>query len=1417
MHDQKIRRSDGGKAIVALLVIALVTIHSSALAAALQVAATSGQTFTLPDFVHEVWTTRDGLPVNSINDVVQTRDGYIWAATFDGLVRFDGVRFTVYRTGTFEGLPSNRITTLHEARDGTLWLLTEQRHLVRWRDGTFVHIAADHGFEDRLALALLEDGDGVIWVGTDRGFGAIRGDRFEPVAERTITAPVEVLASAAGVLWVGTRGSGTFRYSAAGVEEVLYAGNRLGRINGLYPDADGSVWLLGASALFRYEDGELTRFAWPDSPVYLGPYQALRSPTTGSLWLNSTAGIYRLGPEGPTRILEARGGGGRLQTLTVDSAGRVWFATGSRLYREGLEVYSLETPDVPASHTRIRAHLVDHEGSVWIGTDGSGLHRLKPALFKVYAEEQGIPHRTIYPILQAHSGTMVIGTWGGGLSTLSSDGVVTNHGSLGGPSLILSLFEDATGRLWVGAYNGGVQVCDIRQMRCTRPDYPPLRYAHVYAIHHDQTGRVWIGDGQGIVTNDDAGWTRRDPEAGAPSSPARVFLEAQDGSLWIGTNGEGLFRYQSGRFTRYGVSDGLPSDLIRSLYEDEDGCLWVGTEGRGLARLAPAFWQEGTSPRHVVVYRGSDGLFDDVIHQILEDDFGRLWMSTNRGIFWVSRAELNAFAEGETQRIHSTGYTERDGLRNREANGGFQPAGIKASDGRIWFPTQDGAAVVDPSRLVRNEVTPPVVIEQVITGDRLVAPDSDGFVLEPSERDLQIDYTALSFLAPENVRFRYKLDPFNESWVEAGNRRTAFYTNIPPGEYTFRVIASNNDGVWNAEGAAIALSLTPRFYETTAWYVLLAAVLLVLTLTAVHWRLRSLRLRERRLSLLVDERTHQLRSHEAQLQRQNTQLEAQAQQLERLDRAKSRFFANISHEFRTPLTLTIGPLEDIRSGLHGDPGTETSRRLDVALLNARRMLRLINQILDVAKLESGETRLRARQADLVPFAHKIAVAFVPVAERKRIEFRTELPPHVVTAWFDPDALEKVLANLLSNAFKFTPERGKISFSLEVGPHGGGGRAIIRVSDSGPGIPRAELDHIFERFYQTDEAHPRSMPGTGIGLSLAKELTELHGGEVRVHSHQAAGTTFEVHLPLGRAHLADDQIVVSPDEARKADADWVGALHPERALMKTDVSEPEPDDEPEDVPTVLVVDDNADIRAYVRSHLERRYRVREAADGRQGLALARSLIPDLVISDVMMPDMDGKTLCRALRSSPDTDFVPVILLTARAATEDRVAGLDEGADDYIVKPFDEKVLMARVANLIASRKLLRERFAAGRIELRAASENLTAADAAYLETVRQTIETNLSDGDFGVAELARAVAQDRSHLYRRLRELVGESPRELIRRVRLERAAHLLEGEACSIAEVAYSTGFNSVSYFCKCFKEAYELTPSAYRDAVPHA
>lgn len=729
-------------------------------------------------FVHESWTVRDGLPLNSIQALLQSRDGYIWIATLDGLVRFDGVRFTVFKTSNSPGLPSNRVISLVEDRDGSLWMRTETADLVRFRDGRFARFGAERGFAGRLYGVSL-DTEGAVWIRMVDGLGRIDGERFIPVAEEAIRGTVWGLVRRRdGSVWVSTGPTGFFRIEGGRTERIV-TGTALDStlIIGMAEDSAGVLWLMTGGGVWAEVDGGPRQ---PGAARPGGGVRAAFQPQPGTRL--ALAGIDAHPIEGYPAPLPLTG----WVRGAVDADGALWYTHGSRLYRQGALAWDLgrvlgRTGEV----VEITALAIDQEGSIWLGTFNAGLHRLKPALFTMFSEPEGLASTRVSTVYEDRSGAIWAGTWGG-LSRIDGHGRVETWTTLAGRRAVFSLFSDRPDRLWVGTMVGLLS-CSLPAVDCRSVDAPAAPKSRIYALHGDTRGRLWVGTESSVARFEDDLWTTLDAKPG--TAPVRAFAETADGALWMGTNGDGLLRYHDGRFTRIGSSDGLPSDLVRALHVDADGWLWVGTEGRGLARLDPRAWAgdgdddgDAAADRRIVHIGVEHGLYDPVIHQILEDDAGRLWMSTNRGIFWVPRAALHAFAESRAPRVHSTHYTERDGMRNREANGGFQPAGIRARDGRLWFPTQDGVAVIDPARVAEARVLAPPAVERIAAGDMSYLPGDGPIRLGVDERDIEIEYTAPSFLEPGNVRFRYRLDPYDADWVDAGRRRSAFYTRLPPAD-----------------------------------------------------------------------------------------------------------------------------------------------------------------------------------------------------------------------------------------------------------------------------------------------------------------------------------------------------------------------------------------------------------------------------------------------------------------------------------------------------------------------------------------------------------------------------------------------------------------------------------------------------------
>ncbi|HEY0970730.1 MAG TPA: two-component regulator propeller domain-containing protein [Gemmatimonadales bacterium] len=1364
--------------------------------------------------LHEAWTVEDGLPVNGIQRVLQGPDSYLWLATWDGLVRFDGVRFTVYNTGNTDVLPSSRIIDLKAAADGSLWFRTEQNHLVRlWREG-FTHFGAEHGVVDRGTRVLHVDADGEVWIGTDAGVRRLVSGRFVPVAEQAVRGAVEsLLRDSGGTLWVGTQLDGLYRIAGGRVEhfDSTSALGR-GRVTALAEGrGDGGLWIGTDYGLRSYRDGTLRRVARSDGSRFDQAVMDIRvAPSSGEAWVVTE-----------TSVLVVRDG--RLETVAgtpglvsepdvrFDDTGTAWYVLGDRIFHDGRLVFMvpLRSPSEPRTTPLIQDFGWDHEGSLWIATGGSGLYRLKPSLFRVHSTAEGVAHHNIVSILEDREGGVWMGTLGRGFSHLAGGRVTSYTPDDGFPAFVLSLMQDSAGNLWAGTHQTGILHCRLPAMICgAPPGGQPLGGATVRALHQDASGDVWAGTEQGLFRLRRGAWSRM---AGGrrESWSVRVFAEAPDGTLWMGSNGGGVLAFRGGRVTHVGTAEGLPSELVRALHLDARGYLWVGTEGRGLVRLTPHVDAKGvvtvSDPR---VIRQRDGLFDEVVHTILEDDSGRLWMSTNRGIFWVSREQLDDFVEGRIPRIYSTFYTERDGLRNREANGGSHPAGLRGRDGRLWFATQDGAVVVDPAATRSRAVRPRAVVERLLSHGRAVRTDTGHVALGADERDFEIDYTALSFLAPENVRFRYRLEGLTEEWTEAGNRRTAFYTNVPPGDYTFRVLASSDDGGWSDVEASVGLRVEPYFHETRTARALLMVAVVLLMAAGFQWRLRALRRSELQLTRLVDERTAELRRHERELEERNAELA-------RMHRARSRLFADLSHEFRTPLTLILGPLRSLLDGRHGwlEPGVREQHEL--MLRNAGRLLRRTNQILDLAKLEAESVVLEKEVRDLVGFARATTLAFVPLAEHRGIELHFQGGPGELPVAFDPEQLEKVLHNLLSNALKFTEPGGLVEVRVTAARL----VAAVEVRDTGAGIAPGELARVFGRFTQADTPAAHRFPGTGIGLALARELVELHGGDIHVASTLGEGSSFVVTLPRDGLPVAAES---APSNGAGGDGGHGSALvlpGDELPMYSDDVpgevglaTTALPRLEDADRTTVLVVDDESDVRRYVRSVLESSFRVLEAADGRTGLDIARAELPDLIVADVMMPGMDGLELGHALKDDAMTDAIPVVLLTARAASEDQVAGLASGADVYLVKPFDPAVLEATVSSQLAQRRRLRERFRTGEAAPPAAPS--PAPPSALEARLRPLVTGHIHDSGFGPEELAAAASLSYHQLYRALRDELGVTPSRFIRGVRAECAAELLRQGAGTVTEIAYSVGFESLSYFRRAYRERFGVSPSEHRAAT---
>jgi signal transduction histidine kinase/DNA-binding response OmpR family regulator len=703
-------------------------------------------------------------------------------------------------------------------------------------------------------------------------------------------------------------------------------------------------------------------------------------------------------------------------------------------------------------------------------------------------------------------------------------------------------------------------------------------------------------------------------------------------------------------------------------------------------------------------------------------------------------------------------------------------------------------------------------VEAVTSGDRLVADGPGPAVsLTETQRTFSVEYTGIRLSDPQAVEFRYRLEGLQDEWVHAGERRAAFFTEVPPGTYTFEVAGRTRNGPWSAEPARLTVTVAPFFYETWWFYGLCAMLLGLGAVGGVRYRFYALRRRKEELNRKVQTRTQELAAakEEAEQAKETTEealetVEEQAEQLRRLDDMKSRFFANVSHELRTPLSLMIGPVQQL---LDRDerPDSETEM-LEIVHRNAERLQHLVEQLLDLARYDAGHLDLAPQRHEWAAFVEQVTQRFAPMAEAEGVTLSTNVGDAERAAVFDPNRMETVLSNLLRNALTYTPAGGAVEVRAAVDDE----EATLAVADTGPGIPPGEQEALFDRF--TRGVGPSQRGGTGIGLALTKALVTLHDGTVSVDSTPEDGSTFTVRWPReGLERVGED--ADPPSDWTPREPVYRGdGQDPAGTASVADDSEAPGDAAPPDRTTVLVVDDNADVRRYVRRLLEPRYRVLEATDGQDGLERTRSALPDLVVADVMMPELNGFEMVRDLRQSARTDCIPVVMLTARAEEADQVEGLAGGAEAYVTKPFDADVLTAQVDRLIATRRRLRKRFEGGE-QAPDAETGGGNGPPSFEERVRTVVAHHLADPSFSVEELAEEVGLARRTVTRKVKKQFERTPSQLIRAMRVEKGAELLVEEAGTISEVAYAVGFNSLSYFSRCFKGHFGVSPSTYRAA----
>jgi signal transduction histidine kinase/DNA-binding response OmpR family regulator/ligand-binding sensor domain-containing protein len=1333
-------------------------------------------------------TISDGLSQGMIFGLRQDQKGFIWVATKDGLNRYDGHNFTVFTHDPYNkfSLSDNYCSALHIDRRGRIWVGTLSQGLNLFDDRTqrFYHIAirdqvsANAGnYEIHL---LTEDPDGNIWAGTDKnrlfkielpkelqaGFpdtpdltSQIRTTQVELPQNKTNSYSYHISFRPDGAAVVGTTyGFFSFNWQKPGRPVPM----------GLATHQMGDYYMFYSDVAHNF----------------------LAATTTSNIvcWQKGVQKIIPLRRRNNFSVnLKAIG----KDTLVIATPDYLWVMSPAQLFAQDSLTAQNAFVRLPPNVFAVTDLIKDKTGNIWLGTGGYGLRRYNPrikpfrsfladtSIGNLYADRQGrtyARHKYAYSQIDwAHD--RLVPFIQGNLPPADKRQRYMMQDRQGNFWVSNVHFETHENQLF--KFSGNWQLLKKYPL----PAQITFGFFNNYTIE-DKAGYLWIGATNGNLLRFDPktetfrvfSFQSLLPRSGADVETNALYLD-RTGTLWIATQ-KGLVRadhlyttpvfslYKNDNTNRESLSNDFVSSMVDDPYEPAR-FLWVSTKGGGLERLNK---QTGRFDH----FTEAQGLPNKVVYGILVDTFRNLWLSTNRGL-----------ARFNTRTGIFRNFTKADGLQDDEFN---TASFVKNDAGDLLFGGVNGLTIFRPSEITPGTASKPEVnlIGLKVNNEEVKIGGPDGILtqgieyttalnLSHTQNLLTLEFGVMDFTNSAKNRYRYRLVGIDNEWVAAGTNRFANYAQLPDGTYTFQVEGSTDGENWS-KTRELQIRVRPPFYRT--WW---AYLLYIAGIGFLGWQLY--RFQKQRLLL----------------QQQIEFEQKEATRLTELDALKTQFFANISHEFRTPLTLIMGPIEEAVQDYAADV------RFPMIQRNANRLLSLINQLLDLSKLEAGQLKPEMDRGDIALFFRALAASFTALAESRQIQFSYTQNEAEFLAEFDRDKLEKIVTNLLTNAFKFTPAGHRVRMDVALAPPGGANTLRVTIEDTGIGISAENLPHIFERFYQVAGQTNRPYEGTGIGLALVNELVNILKGSIAVVSTEGVGTTFTVTLPLVPALPA---AYASTPQSRPALADSARFLLPQ--------AEPPAGESPftrtADENILLIIDDNADMRTYVRRIFENDYRIIEASDGQQGLDMAIAQLPDVVICDLMMPRLDGFGFCRLLKSEVATSHIPVVMLTARASVERRIEGFELGADDYLTKPFNRAEIQARVRNLILQRQRLYQFFTARQL---VPDAGLTVpapltAEQRFLDRLTDLIRQHVDDADFTVEGLAEGMNMSRVQLHRKLKTLTNSSATNYIREIRLARAAELLAGGGHSVTQVAYMVGIENLSYFAKVFQERYGVLPSQY-------
>jgi signal transduction histidine kinase/ligand-binding sensor domain-containing protein/DNA-binding response OmpR family regulator len=1344
-------------------------------------------------YVFSHLNVNNGLSQNQINSIYRDTKGFVWFGTNAGLNRFDGSSIEIFKSE--KSLPGS--------------------------------LGSD------IINAITEDKLGNLWIGTGNGISILNGQtyRFSELDYNNTAGPacgdirfINTLAKDQdGNIWIGTN-NGVFRHSIVnGTTERIFIDEAnctslVNSINSIVQDHNGKMWFGSKNGfIIKYDlqDRTSKKFKIPDLPVNLTDcVTRLFVDSDNDLWVGNLMGLYLFDTNLNTwkkdlkSVVEEPERLKRIGAVSQNVDGAIWVAAdgGGAFIISKNPWKSINIKHQPFDDQKLKSDglsfvLCDNDGIVWIGTTKKGVNYYKKNInkFRIYrnipTDVNTLSNNDVNALAEDQNGNIWIGTDGGGLNFLDRKShkitrIIRNGQSVNSLSsnIIVSLYQDHDQKLWIGTYFGGLNKYDPVTGRFTvyknQPkDDTSISDDRIYGICEDSNYNIWSGTlGSGVnILNPITGKFRNFSTKNSALCFDMITSVYPDKNniMWIGTE-YGLSAYdpKNGTFKTYQYKENNNSSIsdnnVQNFLEDSRGFFWICTKN-GLNLLD----RKSGSFRHFNV---SDGLASASLHGIVEDKNGNLWISSNSGI---SRMELKNVGNENHFDFSFRNYDLTDGLQGKEFN---RSSALCTSDGEIFFGGPDGLNAFYPDE-IKNDTSVAKMIfrdfrifnKSIQSGqnynDRILLKkpifNTDKIELKYRENSFTIEFAAINFFFPDKNSYTFKLDGFDKNWIlTSGKNNSATYTNLNNGTYIFRVRELNE----NSGGREISMTIVvlPPFWKSWIAYLVYAILILMIFLLL-------------RYLILTRERSN------ARIEQERIE----AQHIHEIDTLKIKFFTNISHEFRTPLTLILGPLEKLQMNIKD---SQEGKYLKLIEQNSRRLLRMVNQLLDFRKMEVQGFEYNHFYGDIIGFLREVVNSFNYLSEQKNIKLVFTTQPKELNTSFDRDKLEKMIFNLLSNAFKFTPGNGQVSVNIYVDSKVKDQSStvnenflLIEIADTGIGIPEDKLDKIFTRFFQVDNSG-QVEKGTGIGLSLVAEFVKLHSGEISVRSEIGKGSCFTVKLPVSN----------SWELAESADKPIDEVLN---------ISTVIPNNEQKIVvqgrPVLLIAEDNDDLRFYLKDNLLQQFEVLEASDGDTALIMIQKNVPDLIISDIMMPGIDGVELCKRVKSDRTICHIPFILLTAKSSEQQMLQGFEMGADDYITKPFNFQILEAKINNILSLRNSMRQLFK-NKLQIEPRDITVTSLDEQFMQKVLDLAEKHIASTEYTVEMMSHDLGMSRTLLYKKILALTGKPPLEFLRSFRLKRAAMLLDRSQMNVSEIAFQVGFNDPKYFSRHFKAEFGVIPSKY-------